>query len=150
MPNSDGSIDIFQIISESEKRRQEEKKKLLESFGIEEYFREGSIKIDKKICEGIECKLCIKACPTNALYWGYGEVRITEELCIYCAACVLSCIVDRCIKVTRERLDGKTEAFSTPEEAFKTLMKRSSEKRLEVAKRVLPGLKRGMRIPFPE
>jgi len=150
MPSSDGSIDIFQIISESEKRKREERAKLLESLGIEEYFKEGSIKINTKICEGIECKLCIKACPTNALYWGYGEVRITEELCIYCAACVLSCIVDDCIKVTRERLDGAIESFSTPKEALKTLMKRSNEKRLEVAKRAVPGVKRGMRIPFPE
>jgi Fe-S-cluster-containing hydrogenase component 2 len=149
MPGSSGeSIDIFQVISEVKKKKREERAKMLETLGVTEYFKEGSIEIDKRTCEGIECKLCIEACPTNALYWGYGEVRIIEDLCIYCAACVLSCIVDGCIKVRREREDGKWESFSTPEEALKTLMMRSSERRLDVAMRTVPGIKRSMRLTF--
>jgi len=77
-------------------------------------------------------------------------VRISEELCIYCAACVLNCIVDDCIRVTGKREDGRIEVFSTPEEALRILMKRSSERRLDLARQVSPGLKRRMRIPFSE
>ena len=145
--NSEESIDIFEVISEVKKKRGE-RARLLESLGVTEYFKRGSIKIDMRICEGIECKLCIEACPTNALYWGYGEVRVIEDLCIYCAACVLNCIVDGCIKVRREREDGKQESFSNPEEAIKTLMVRSSERRLDIVRRVMPGIKRGMRLTF--
>jgi NAD-dependent dihydropyrimidine dehydrogenase PreA subunit len=142
------NVDIFQVISEIKKRKREDRVRMLESLGVTEYFKEGSIEIDRRICEGIECKLCIEACPTNALYWGYGEVRIIEDLCVYCAACVLSCIVDGCIKVRRVREDGRWEAFSTPAEAVKTLMMRSSEKRLEIASRAAPGIRRGMRLTF--
>jgi len=34
------------------------------------------VKINKSICQGIECRLCIKACPTNALYRSYGQLKI--------------------------------------------------------------------------
>jgi Na+-translocating ferredoxin:NAD+ oxidoreductase RNF subunit RnfB len=58
-------------------------------------------------------KLCIKACPTNALFWKAGMVGIIEELCIYCGACVLNCIVDDCIKIVRKdqtvRLKGSAD-----------------------------------------
>jgi MinD superfamily P-loop ATPase len=47
------------------------------------------------------------------LYWKAGEVGLIEELCIYCGACVLSCIVDDCIRVTRKRENGEIEKFST-------------------------------------
>ncbi|MEM2105964.1 MAG: hypothetical protein QXV21_05820, partial [Candidatus Bathyarchaeia archaeon] len=46
--------------------------------------------------------------------WKSGEVGITEELCIYCGACVINCIVDDCITVTRKRENGEKEKFSTP------------------------------------
>ena len=109
------SVDIFQLLAETmnkeERKRREE---LLSSLGIKEFFAEGKITINKMTCKGVECKLCIKACPTNALYWKTGEVGITEELCIYCGACVVSCIVDDCIKIVRKRLTGEVESFSKP------------------------------------
>lgn len=130
------SIDIFKLLSERAERRKEEKAELLRSLGVREYFKEGNVRIDTKICQGIECRLCIKVCPTNALYWAYGRVNITEDLCIYCAACVLSCIVDDCIKVIRKRADGKVESFSTPGEAAKLLHSISSKRRFNLVSRV--------------
>ncbi len=125
---SSGEIDIFTILRERSERKREERIKLLESIGVKEYFADGNIIINSRICEGVECKLCIEACPTNALYWGYGEVKVSEELCIYCAACVLNCIVDGCIKVTRRRSDGRVEVFSNPGEVIKTMRKINSQK----------------------
>jgi Fe-S-cluster-containing hydrogenase component 2 len=107
--------DIFQILTkraEEEKKRQREK--LLAPLGLKEYFAEGTIAVNRRICKGLECKLCIKACPTNALFWKKGEVGLTRELCIYCGACVLSCIVDDCIRISRKRPDGTVEEFSSP------------------------------------
>ena len=101
--------------------KREKKTELLCSLGIKEYFEEGSIRIDPKTCRGVECKLCIKACPTNALFWKTGEVGITEELCTFCAACVLDCMVDNCIEVTRKRPDGGTERFSKANDVIKLL-----------------------------
>ena len=95
-----------------EKRKRKEE--LLAPLNIKEYFAEGSISINKRTCQGVECKLCLKACPTNALFWKAGEVGITEELCIYCGACVLCCIVDDCIRITRKRANGEVEVFSKP------------------------------------
>jgi len=142
MPSKERSLDIFQMLYESTKKRMEEKSRLLESLEIKEYFREGSIRINRRTCKGIECKLCIEACPTNALYWGYGEVKIVEDLCVYCTACVLSCIVDDCIQVTRKRTRGKTERFGTPSEVLKLLKNISSEKKLDVTNRRFPSLER--------
>ncbi len=111
--DSDG--DIFQLLLETtEKRRKNERARLLESLKVKEFFEEGSISIDARTCQGLECELCIKACPTKALYWRDGKVGIIEELCVYCGACVLCCIVDDCIKVSRRRKDGKVESFSKP------------------------------------
>lgn len=107
------SDEVAEIKKEKKNRRAE----LLESIGVEDRFEDGSIKIDMRTCRGIECNLCVKACPTNALYWRAGEIGIEEDLCIHCTACVLNCCVDNCIKVTRKRPDGKTESFSTPKEA---------------------------------
>lgn len=136
----EATMDIFQLLYESAKKKREEKAKLLESLGIKEYFEEGSIRINKRTCRGIECDLCIKACPTNALYWGYGEVKIAEDLCIYCTACVLSCIVDNCIQVTRKRPNGTIERFSTPTEVLDFLNNINSKKRLEITNRRFPKL----------
>jgi ferredoxin len=136
----EGTKDIFRLLLESAERKKEEKVRLLESLGVKEYFEEGSIGIDKKTCEGIECKLCIEACPTNALYWGYGEVKIAEELCVYCVACVLCCIVDDCIQVWRKRSNGKMEEFSTPAEASGLLNNINTEKRVDITKRRFPKL----------
>jgi ferredoxin len=68
------SIDIYGRLLEASKRKKREKRaQLLQSIGVKEFFEEGNIKIDMKTCKGVECKLCIKACPTNALYWKTGE-----------------------------------------------------------------------------
>ncbi|MEM1990770.1 MAG: hypothetical protein QW782_09115 [Candidatus Bathyarchaeia archaeon] len=134
--NESKGIDIFQLLYENTKRKRERRSDLLKSLGIKEYFSEGSVKINDRICQGIECKLCIKACPTKALYWGYGQVNIVEDLCVYCAACVLSCIVDDCIKVSRKRQDGKIESFSKPKEATKLLQSISSKRRITLVNRV--------------
>jgi len=107
------NVNIFQILMETaEKEKKKRREELLASLGVKEFFAEGSITINKRTCEGVECRLCIKACPTNALFWKTGEVGITQELCIYCGACVLSCIVDDCIKIVRKRLDDEVESFS--------------------------------------
>lgn len=135
---SSGS-DIFQLLLETaERERKQRREKLLVPLGVKEFFVDGSITINKRTCKGVECKLCIKACPTNALFWKTGEVAITEELCIYCGACVLSCIVDNCIKVSRKRADGEVETFSTPRGV--TLLQNSinTKKRFERVKSIFP------------
>lgn len=111
--NSKG--DIFQLLLEaSEKREKRKREELLELFNVKEFFEEGTISINERTCQGLECELCIKACPTKALYWQDGKVGIIKDLCVYCGACVLCCIVDDCIKITRKRSDGKVESFSRP------------------------------------
>jgi ferredoxin len=120
-------------VSEEEERRKR-RKELLEPTGIKELFKEGKIDINKFTCVGGQCKLCIKACPTNALYWGTGQVGIVEDLCVYCGACVLNCMVDDCIKVERKRESGKTECFSKPKDVIKMTEKLNSQKRFERVK----------------
>jgi ferredoxin len=80
------SVDIFGLLSEGsvhEAEKKKRRKELLEPTGVKELFKEGKIGINKFTCVGGQCKLCIKACPTNALYWSTGGIRITEDLCIY-------------------------------------------------------------------
>jgi len=111
------SLDIFQLLTETtEKEKRKRREELLAPLGVKEFFADGSISVNMQTCQGVECKLCIEACPTNALFWRAGEVGIMPELCIYCGACVLSCIVDDCIKVVRKRLTGEVERFSKPRE----------------------------------
>ena len=133
---------IYELLLEaSEKKKKEKREKraeLLESVGVKEYFEEGSIKIDMKTCRGIECNLCVEACPTNALYWKAGEIGIVEDLCVYCAACVYNCVVDNCIEVTRKRPNGKVEKFSTPRDVLTLLHKIGSGKRSERLKSLFP------------
>ena len=127
--------DIFTLLSEASKRKRKEKRaQILESMKVKEFFEEGSISIDKKTCKGVECKLCIKACPTNALYWKNGEVGIEEELCVFCAACVANCIVDNCIQIWRKRPNGGVERFSKPMDVLILLNNINSEKRIEAIK----------------
>lgn len=133
------SLDIFQTLMETaEKEKKKRREELLAPLGVKDFFVEGSITINKRICEGVECKLCIKACPTNALYWKTGEVGLIEELCIYCGACVLSCIVDNCIKVVRKRENGEIEKFGTPREFTVLQHGISLKKRFERVKSVFP------------
>jgi len=120
-PDKPSSVDMFQILTETkEKEKRKRKEELLAPLNVKEFFTEGTISINKRTCQGVECKLCLKACPTNALYWKAGEVGIAEELCIYCGACVLCCIVDDCIRIARKRAIGKVEVFSKPRD-FVTL-----------------------------
>lgn len=129
-PNTSSTLDIFQMLTETkEKEKKKRRTELLAPLGIKEFFTEGSITINKRTCQGLECKLCIKACPTNALFWKTGEVGISEELCIYCGACVLNCIVDDCIKITRKRGTGEVEKFSKPRD-FIILQKNINTRKL--------------------
>jgi ferredoxin len=133
------NVDIFELLEESgEKEKKKRREELLAPLGIKEFFGEGSLTINKKTCRGVECKLCIKACPTNALFWKLGEVGLTENLCIYCGACVLNCIVDDCIKITRKRPDGSSETFSKSKD-FVTLQHRiDTKRRFERVQEVFP------------
>lgn len=134
------SSDIFSLLVEtSEKEKRRRREELLAPLGVKEFFVDGKITIDKRICKGVECKLCIKACPTNALFWkSSGEVGIIEELCIHCGACVLNCMVDDCIKVVRRREDGKVEKFSTPRVFTMLEHGISTRKRLDRVKAIFP------------
>lgn len=123
------SADIFELLTETTAKEKKKKRlELLAPLKLKEFFAEGSIIINKRTCQGVECKLCIKACPTNALFWRAGEVGIIEELCVYCGACVLSCIVDDCIKIVRKRATGEIESFSKPKD-FATLQHSINAKR---------------------
>jgi len=112
-------IDVFQLLLEAAKHRKSRKAELLEELKVKEFFDEGSITINERTCQGLECELCIKACPTKALYWRDGKVGIVEDLCVYCGACVLCCIVDDCVKILRKRKDGMVERFSKPWEVIR-------------------------------
>jgi ferredoxin len=136
---SSSNVDIFDLLSdEKEKAKKKRREELLASSGVKEFFVEGNIGINKRTCYGVECKLCIKACPTNALYWKAGEVGIVDDLCVYCGACVLSCMVDDCMKVERKREDGKVERFSKPKEVVKLQDKINAKKRFERVSEVFP------------
>ena len=142
MPENKGSsLDIYQLLQEASKKRERERKtRLLQSIGVKEFFEDGNIQIDKNTCKGVECKLCIEACPTNALYWKTGEIGIAEELCVYCAACVWSCVVDNCIQVDRRRPNAGTERFSTQREALMLLHNINSRKRVNRLKSRFPDI----------
>ena len=137
MPTKDEeqSVNIFDLLSEEAPEPEEKEKpksrraELLEPMGVEDLFEEGSIKIDMRTCRGIECNLCVKACPTNALYWKAGEIGIIDDLCVHCTACVANCMVDDCIRVTRKRPDGKTESFSNAKDVLELQCNINSRKR---------------------
>ena len=136
---SSSNVDIFGLLSvDKDEAKKKRRKELLASTGVQEFFEDGNISINKRTCWGLECKLCIKACPTNALYWKAGEVGIVEDLCVYCGACVLCCMVDDCIKVERKREDGKTERFSKPKEVVKLQDKINVKRRFQRVKEVFP------------
>jgi ferredoxin len=138
-PDSESSVDIYQLLLEaSKRRRREERAQLLRSVGVKEYFQEGSIRIDMRTCRGTECEICIKVCPTNALYWRSGEIGVVEDLCVFCGACVLNCIVDNCIQVTRRRPNGEVERFSTPEDVLTLLYSVNSRKRRKMVRSRFP------------
>lgn len=143
------SFDIFGLLSDTEKQTQKaeetekaEQKKLREQLlaptRVRDLFPEGSLCINKHTCIGVQCKLCIKACPTNALYWANGEIAVVEDLCVYCDACVLSCMVDDCIKVTRERENKIHEHFGKTRDVVVLTDKLNTEKRFERVHEVFP------------
>lgn len=134
--------EIYDILLGAEKiRKRKQRAELLHAVGVgEEYFEEGKIKIDSSTCKGAECKLCVKACPTNALYWDEGKVKIEEDLCIYCGACILSCMVDNCIVIARKRKSGEIEKFGTPREVALLMDRRMVQRRGETLKSILAEL----------
>lgn len=122
--------DIYSLLLEGQKKPRTNRAEILRSMGItQQYFEEGSLKIDMSKCVGVECKLCVKACPTNALYWDEAKVKLEEDLCIYCSACVLNCIVDNCMVLTRRGGDGKVSRFSTSRGAVLINNSTASQKR---------------------
>ncbi len=121
-----------QVDEEAERRQR--RKELLEPTGVKELFKEGKININEFTCVGGQCRLCIKACPTSALYWGTGKIGIMEDLCVYCGACVFNCMVDNCIKVERKREDGTIEKFSKPSDVVKLADRINTQKRLKRVK----------------
>ncbi len=145
MPEKSSSAsDIFSLMAEEkpkpspEEEKNKRRQELLEPTGIKEIFKDGKININKFTCVGGQCKYCIKACPTNALYWETGKVGVIEDLCVYCGACVLNCMVDDCIKIERKREDGTVESFSKPNEVIKVQNKINAQKRATRVKGVFP------------
>jgi len=125
------SADIFGLLAEDspEQAQKKRRQELLEPTGVKEFFKEGSININKFTCVGVQCNLCVKACPTSALYWKRGGLGIIEDLCVYCGACVLNCMVDDCIKIERKREDGEEERFSKPRDVILLVEKINAKKR---------------------
>ena len=148
MPQKDSpSIDIFDMLSTAPKEKEKpeapqntQRKELLETtkYKDKDLYPEGSITINKYTCVGVQCKLCIEACPTNALYWTNSGIGVTEDLCLHCEACVLSCMVDDCIKVTRKREDGKTETFSNTKDVIALANQANAKKRAQRICEVFP------------
>jgi len=140
------SVNIFDLLSEEPLEEKGQEKKIpknrraefLEPMKVKDLFEEGSININMRTCRGIECNLCVKACPTNALYWKAGEIGIIEDLCIHCTACVACCMVDDCITVTRRRPDGKTEKFSNPKQVLDLQCNINTKKRKDRVESLYP------------
>ena len=139
---SSPEIDIFGLMSNSEEKakKRKQREELLTAAGVKEFFKEGSITINKRTCWGQECRLCIKACPTSALYWKTGEIGVTEDLCVYCSACVLSCMVDDCIRIERKREDGTVEKFGKMQDVMKLERGINAKKRVTRVRDVLPSV----------
>jgi Fe-S-cluster-containing hydrogenase component 2 len=132
-------VDIFKVLLEASKEKKKARREeLLKSISVKDFFEEGNIKIDMKTCKGVECQFCIKVCPTKALYWKTGEIGVTEDLCVYCASCVLNCMVDNCIEVRRKRKDGTNERFSNPLDVFMMLNNINTLNRIKATKSILP------------
>jgi Fe-S-cluster-containing hydrogenase component 2 len=138
MPQKKPQTDVFQLLLEAAKQRKSRKAELLEGLKVKEFFEDGSITINERTCQGLECELCIKACPTKALYWRDGKVGIVEDLCIYCGACVICCIVDDCVKVSRKRKDGTVEKFSKPLEVIRLCDTWNTRRRQERVESLFP------------
>lgn len=135
MSKNQDAVDIFQQLSEASKKQgRKERTELLKSIGVKEIFDKGRIEINWKTCRGVDCRLCIQACPTNALYWKEGEVGVSRELCVYCTSCVGVCMVDNCIQVSRIRPSGETEKFSNSQQIQTLLRNLNCQKVIERTK----------------
>jgi len=134
------STEILDLLAEDspEQAKKKRRQELLEPTGVKDLFKEGSININKFTCVGVQCKLCVEACPTSALYWKRGELGIIEDLCVYCGACVMNCMVDNCIKIERKREDGQVERFSKPRDVITLTEKINAKKRLGRLTAVFP------------
>jgi ferredoxin len=149
MVKDSSTFDIFSMLSTSEEKekqkpqkteRRKRREEMLSGNKMKDLFAEGNLSVNKYTCIGVQCKLCVKVCPTNALYWktGEGEVGIIDDLCVYCGACVLNCMVDDCIKVQRKRETGENEKFSKTEDAIKLADRINSKKRAARVHDVFP------------
>jgi len=127
------------------KTRNRLKTELLKTLNVDQFFIAGSINIDKRTCRGLECQLCINACPTNALFWRAGEIGLVKELCIYCGACVLNCIVDDCIRITRKKPEGTVERFSNPMDYLLLQRRQSTSKRVREVRKAFPNAEEYLR-----
>jgi len=136
------SVSTFDLMAENQNTPTEKtlRQELLETtkYKDKDIYPEGTITINKYTCVGVQCKICIKACPTNALYWTNSGIGVTEDLCLHCEACVLCCMVDDCIKVTRKREDGKTEVFSKPKDVITLTNELNTKKRYQRISDVFP------------
>ena len=137
------AIDIFSMLSDSAQQKTEEttktqRQELLETTKCKDIYPDGTITINKHTCVGVQCKLCIKACPTNALYWKNSGIGVTEDLCLHCEACVLCCMVEDCIRITRKREDGKFECFSKTKDIVALSNRTNAEKRLQRIRDIFP------------
>ena len=151
MPQDSSNIDIFGMLSSKgeekhtkdkpeKSERQKRREEMLACTKMKDLFADGKLTINKHTCVGVQCKLCIKQCPTNALYWksGEGEVGITEDLCVYCGACVLTCMVDNCMKVKRKREEGAMEEFSKSADVLTLAQRLNARKRVTRVKDLFP------------
>jgi len=140
MPQDKGdNMDIFGLMSEDtgESEKKKNREALLAPTGVRDVFQGGIISINSYTCIGVQCKACIKVCPTNALYWGNGKIKIIEDLCVYCGACVLICQVDDCVKLERKRNNGKIEKFSKPIDVLLLQKKVNTDKRVQRVRSVV-------------
>ena len=143
MPDNNSSdVDIFGMLSEGSKKKKSQRKELLLSAGVKDFFKQGDISINKRTCRGLDCKLCIDNCLTNALFWQSGEVKIVKDLCVYCGACVLCCMIDDCIKIERKRDSGEIETFSKPQDVIKLEDKINVKKRFKRVTALFPRVNR--------
>ena len=146
MPDN-SNYDIFDMLSDSSKKQAKDKdetgkkkqrEELLAPTSVKDIFPDGTIRVDMRTCVGVQCKLCIKVCPTNALFWQSSGVGIIDDLCVHCGACVLVCMVDDCIKITRKREDGTEEKFSKASEVIALSNEVNAKKRFERVQEVFP------------
>lgn len=59
--------------------------------------------IDKDICGGVTCKLCVSTCPYQALFVTEEEVKVNTEICMGCGVCAAAC------GVGANQLEGQTD-----------------------------------------